>query len=139
MKTKNFKLIFLLGFMTLGLANCGKDSSGSSSSTTTTSTTGYYMSNGYCYTNSGQSVSTSYCTSGYYTSNGYCYQGSTGQVVNSSYCSSSTTTTSGVSSQCVGYYYYVSNYGTQMVYCSGYNCRGYTLYNVMTNQWNYCQ
>lgn len=95
----------------------------------TAATTTYYWSNGLCYSSTtGTTVATTYCSStsstGYYSVNGYCYAYATGQIVNSTYCSTTSTT----GSTCVGYYYYLGNGYPQLVYCSGTNCRGYTMY-----------
>ena len=158
MKTKTAftKCVLFLSLLT-SLVGCGSNSS-SNGSGTVAATSSYYLSNGYCYSNTGQIVSTTYCssngytlsngscyassgqivstsyctssissTTGFYLSGGSCYSSATNQIVASAYCSSTTTT--GSSSQCVGYYYYVSSYGSQAVYCNGTNCRGYMLYN----------
>ncbi len=107
---------------------------------TNTGTGGYYYSNGYCYSPQGQIVSNTLCTNtgtgGYYFSNGYCYSPQ-GQIVSNTLC---TNTGGGVyGQQCVGTYLYQSGYWTQMVYCSGMNCRGYTLTEVSTNRIVNCQ
>lgn len=104
---------------------------------------GYYLNNGICYSNTGQMMpNTSYCTNnsnnGYYMSGGYCYS-STGQMMpNTSYC---TNAINGgmVGQQCYGQYLYQSGYWSQMVWCNGANCRGYTLYEVNTNRAVTCQ
>ncbi len=81
-KMKLFNLVFLV-LVTLLLAHCGNSGSGSTAATT------YSMSNGLCYSNSGQQVATTYCNSsnGYYLSNGSCYS-SSGQAVSTTYCNS---------------------------------------------------
>ncbi|WP_413290480.1 hypothetical protein [Bdellovibrio sp. HCB337] len=136
METQNeITNILFASLLTILSVGCSKGSS--TSDTTTAAATNYYLSNGYCYSSAGQQVSTSYCssTTGYNQSNGYCYSSSTGQAVNSTYCTSSSTTTG---SQCVGVYYYLSAYGYQAVQCNGTNCRGYTLLNQYGLQ-TYCQ
>lgn len=136
METKNKITIHILLALTLFLGIGCADSNHSSSSGTTTTATSYYLNNGVCYTNTGTAVSNSYCTStGYYLNNGSCYN-STGNIVLSTYCSGTSST--GTTNQCVGYYYYITGYGSQMVACYGANCRGYTLYELATQRMVTC-
>ncbi len=101
--------------------------------------TGYYMNNGYCYNTAGQIVSTMLCqqtNTGYYMSNGYCYS-STGQIVNTALC---TNNGGGIyGQQCYGSYLYQASYWSQMVWCNGSNCRGYTLYEMNSGRSVTCQ
>ena len=114
-------------------------SGGTVVATSACTTTGYAMTNGYCYNGTGQIVSSTLCSStGYYMNNGSCYS-SSGQVVTAAYCSSTATSSVSSTMQCQGYYYESSNYGTQMVYCSMSNCRGYTLQQLTTGQRVVCQ
>lgn len=113
---------------------------------------GYYMNNGQCYNNMGQIMpNTSYCMNsgtGYYMSGGYCYS-STGQMMpNTSYCSNAYQYNNGynngytngmLTQQCYGSYLYQSGYFSQMFWCTGSNCRGYTLYEINTNRSVVCQ
>jgi hypothetical protein len=102
--------------------------------------TGYVFQNGVCYGPNSQIYPNSYCqngvgNTGYYFSNGNCYN-NLNQIVPANYCSN---TTGVLGQQCIGTYLYQSGYWTQMVYCSGYNCRGYTLTEVSTNRLVTCQ
>ncbi len=168
MKTNKWTLLFKVLFATVGLMSvvgCGKDSKGSNNSSnayyyvnngycyqrsnnqmvnmsycTTTGNNGYYW-NGYAcvQTNNPQvQVPASYCsgtnttTGNYQLINGSCYD-STGVVQPASYCQGNQ------GGQCVGWYYYYPGWGyPQQVYCNGYNCRGYQLYN-QNNVQVYCQ
>jgi hypothetical protein len=108
-------------------------------------TNGYYMNGGYCYGPQGQVVSNVYCTNtntmcngganGYYMNGGYCYSPQ-GQVVSNAYCTSGNGM---MGLQCYGSYLYQSGYWSQMVWCSGSNCRGYTLYDMNSRQSVTCQ
>lgn len=162
-KNKSFKLAFL---SLLAVLHFGCSNGSSDSGTTSTTATSYYMNNGSCYSNTGQQVAISSCNAGYYSANGYCYSSSTGQIVDGSYCSSSTgyymsngycyssyngqivnstycgstgTGTGIVAQTCVGYYVWVTASGSQVGYCNGTNCRGYTLYPYGSQQAVYCQ
>lgn len=148
---KRFVQVFALAAMTLGLANCSKDS-GSGTSTryqcysyynNTTVDNSYCVNSaynsGYNYnyqnganqqyvckdSSTGYQVSNSLCsntgTSGYYSQNGYCYQ-SNGQQVAATYCNGTTTGTG----SCVGNYH-----NGQTWYQCGtvHNCAGVQLYN----------
>jgi len=108
---------------------------------------GYYLANGVCYSSNGQMMpNTTYCSNvnnglnnGYYLSNGYCYS-STGQMMpNTSYCTNGGNMGGIGAQQCYGSFLYQSGYWSQMVYCNGQNCRGYTLTEVSTNRSVTCQ
>lgn len=102
------------------------------------SNNGYYVTNGQCYSPQGQPVAYQYCqqtNGGYYMQNGYCYSPQ-GQIVSNQLCAQN----GGISGQaCYGTYLYQSGYWTNMIYCNGANCRGYTLVEVSTNRTVTCQ
>jgi hypothetical protein len=98
---------------------------------------GYYMSNGSCYSPTGQIVNSTYCSNSYYMSGNYCYS-PTGQVVSNTYCSQTGAGTGTVGTPtCNGTYYYCSgNQACQQGVCGPANnyCRGYTLRDQAGNQ-----
>jgi hypothetical protein len=136
-------------------------------STSYCSSTGYYTSNGYCYSSSGVQVSTTYrssATGTYYISGGNCYNSagtlvsstycsltsststtyyisggncynSSGTLVASTYCSLTSSTTTTTATACYGYYYW----GSELGYCYGSNCSGYTLTSASTGKTTYCE
>jgi hypothetical protein len=102
----------------------------------------YRIINGQCYDSMNQIVAQQLCqyngNGGYYMSGGYCYS-STGQMMpNTSYCQN-INNGGMMGQQCYGSYLYQSGYWSQMVWCNGANCRGYTLYEVNTNRSVTCQ
>lgn len=139
MKTSILKMAKALFFatMTLMLANCSKDSS--------SSTSPYVYTNGICYSGTVQ-VATSYCTSStqYQWLNGQCYD-----TINRVYTTNTVLCQQSSTNMCNGTYYYNQGYGVQTITCSSsstnyytssyqsgynmvYNCRGLSLYQLVT-------
>jgi hypothetical protein len=109
----------------------------------TMSNNGYYLNNGVCYSSTGQMMpNTSYCSTasnGYYLNNGICYSSNGQMMPNTSYCAMGNMNNGLMGQQCFGSYLYQSGYWSQMVWCNGANCRGYTLYEINTNRSVTCQ
>lgn len=136
MKLSKYLHIFMLVLSVVSVVNCAKKDDKRNDTQVNHNT--YYMSNGQCYSNTGQQVPINYCSNyggngGYYVSNGQCYS-STGQVVDMTYCQNSGG--SGQMQQCYGYYCYPQT--GQCGQCYGSNCRGYTLQNMQTGQTVQC-
>lgn len=159
------KLLLGLSLVILGFG-CAKESN---SATVNTATGYQLTAQGYCIqTSNGQQVAQSYCSnvnSGFQmNAQGQCIQISTGQIVNQQYCSTSGNTQyqynnygyciqistgqyvpqqycqqSQGGQQCYGTYIYSQNGQQMYVNCQGYNCSGYALIQVSTNQQVYCQ
>ncbi len=152
---KILKIAFIVSLMAFTVG-CNKKKKGGGGGVV--AATSYYMNNGQCYNNLNQPVGMNFCQNiggipngggvGQM-NNGQCYLN--GQVVSMNYCQQTGYPNGGYPNggfpgggggstvqQCYGWYYVMSGYGYMEYYCSGFDCRGYTVYNLY-NQPVYCQ
>ncbi|MFZ3228677.1 MAG: hypothetical protein WA160_00605 [Pseudobdellovibrio sp.] len=126
--------VLLISLMVLGFGCAKKDD-----------TTAVAM-NGPCYDQAtgrytGQNtcaVGVNNTNNGYTYVNGNCVQTATNQIYPAQYCQQNTNGYPQQQQQCYGSYIYIQNGYSQIVQCTGANCRGYTLTSQTTNQQVMC-